>query len=164
MEVMGQPWSDKFFKGLVKQDLVVTRDSRLHAESVARGKYPIGIAYSMSATGNLLKIGAPVTPFATSEGGLVAAGAGSVSLIDKAPHPNAAALMINWLLSQEGSKLFAEASAYIPIRLDINPTWVHPALIPPKDIKLFWADADFITLLSDRGRDVARGYFGEMIR
>ncbi len=164
IQAMGQEGADRFFREIAKQDLVMTRDSRLHAESVARGKYPIGIAYSMSASGNLLSIGAPIVPNTTTEGGLVFAGSGSASIVDKAPHPNAAKLMVNWLLSREGLRVFSEAANYIPTRLDITPTWIHPALVPPEGARTFWVDEDLTQLVTEQGRDIAKNYFGHLIK
>ncbi len=161
---MGEEWADKFFKELIKQDLIVTRDNRLHAESVVRGKYPVGIAYSNSASGQFLKMGAPIRPTSTAEGGQVSSGAGSVSMLDKAPHPKAATLLLNWLLTKEGSTLYAEAAGYLPIRSDIDPTWVHPALIPPKGGKLLWVDQEFLAFVATNGRDLGRKYFGELVK
>ncbi len=161
---MGEDWARRFFGQLVKQDLVITRDARLHIESVARGKYPVAIAFSMSALGDLLQVGAPISPISTAEGGALTPGAGTVSVVNKPPHPNAARLLVNWLLTREGLTAFAEAAGYIPARLDITPTWVHPALLPPAGAKQFWAGEDFYTFLSDKGREVAREYFGELLR
>ncbi len=162
--MMGEQWADKFFREFVKQDLVMTRDNRLHIESVARGKYPVGVGYSMSASGDLIKMGAPILPVPTVEGGQVNSGSGIVSLVAGAPHPNAARVFVNWLLSQEGMKVWAEASGYIPVRRDITPTWVNPSLVPPQGGKILWIDEEFTQFLSDKGRDVTKKYFGELTK
>ncbi len=161
---IGEPAADKFFQQLARQDLVITRDSRLHAESVARGKYPIGIGYSMSATGNLLKIGAPIAPLSTAEGGLVGIGSGLVAMMDKGPNPDAAGVLLNWLLTREGQKIYAEAANYIPMRLDVAPTWVDPRLVPPRDARLLWPDEEFRNFLNQGALDVAKKNFGPLIK
>jgi iron(III) transport system substrate-binding protein len=49
--------------------------------------------------------GLPVEGFDTSlwkEGGSFSTGGGSLSLVNRAPHPNAAKIFINWLLSRKG--------------------------------------------------------------
>ncbi len=161
--VKGEQWAENFFKQFIKQDVVITRDQRLHAEWVARGRYPVGIGYSAPVVGGFLKEGLPITPLTTREGGVMASG-GIVAMADKAPHPNAAAVMVNWLLSHKGLRLFAEGNGYMPTRRDMEPTWVHPALIPPKGTRILQADEDFLLFLRDHGRDVARQYFGELIK
>jgi ABC-type Fe3+ transport system substrate-binding protein len=45
------------------------------------------------------------------------AGFGNVGLIDKAPHPNAAKLYLNWLLSKEGQSIFARVTGQNSRRL-----------------------------------------------
>jgi ABC-type Fe3+ transport system substrate-binding protein len=37
------------------------------------------------------------------EGSDISAGGGTISLMNQAPHPNAAKLLINWFLSSKGS-------------------------------------------------------------
>jgi ABC-type Fe3+ transport system substrate-binding protein len=48
------------------------------------------------------------------EGAYITAGSGGVALINKAPHPNAAKLGLNWLLSREGQiayqRIFTEGN------------------------------------------------------
>ncbi len=160
----GQEWADRFFGQLVKQDLLVTRDTRLQTEWIARAKYPVAIAYSMSVVGDFLKIGAPIRPNTTKEGGTVSSGSGNVTIVNRAPHPHAAALFVNWLLSREGMALYAESSNFIPQRQDIPPAWIDPALVPPKGANILWVDEEFIDFLNGEGKGVAMKYFGSVIR
>ena len=43
-----------------------------------------------------------VMPYFKDIGTHVGAGSGTIMLMNKAPHPNAAAIFINWLLSKDG--------------------------------------------------------------
>ena len=92
---------------LTEMDLGVSRDIRQLLDWVAQGKY------AMSALQNADRIrlwdakkqGLPINAFETDkfkEGGLVGSGGGNIALIDRAPHPNAAKVFINWFLSREG--------------------------------------------------------------
>jgi iron(III) transport system substrate-binding protein len=92
---------------LTEMDLGVSRDMRQLLDWVAQGKY------AMSALQNTDRIrlwdakkqGLPVNAFETDkfkEGGLVGSGGGNLALINRAPHPNAAKVFINWFLSREG--------------------------------------------------------------
>lgn len=92
---------------LTEMDLGVSRDMRQLLDWVAQGKY------AMSALQNTDRIrlwdakkqGLPVNAFETDkfkEGGLVGSGGGNIALINRAPHPNAAKVFINWFLSREG--------------------------------------------------------------
>jgi iron(III) transport system substrate-binding protein len=92
---------------LSEMDVGVGRDTRQLMDWVAQGKY------AMSALQNADRIrlwdakkqGLPINAFETDkfkEGGLVGSGGGNIALIDRAPHPNAAKVFINWFLSREG--------------------------------------------------------------
>jgi iron(III) transport system substrate-binding protein len=92
---------------LTEMDLGVSRDMRQLLDWVAHGKY------AMSALQNTDRIrlwdakkqGLPVNAFETDkfkEGGLVGSGGGNIALINRAPHPSAAKVFINWFLSREG--------------------------------------------------------------
>ncbi len=92
---------------LSEMALGVSRDIRQLLDWVAQGKY------AMSALQNADRIrlwdarkqGLPVNAFETDEfkeGGLVGSGGGNIALINRAPHPNAAKVFINWFLSREG--------------------------------------------------------------
>ncbi len=129
--VYGQEKGRQFMQSLAKQDLMVTRDSRLQVEWVARGKYPVGLAFSMSLATSFRKAGAPIAFPALTEPSYLSGGSGNLFIFDKAPHPNAAKLFANWLLSQEGSKVFAPALGYPSLRLDVPNDFVEAALIPP---------------------------------
>ena len=41
-------------------------------------------------------------------------------MINQAPHPNAAKVFINWLLSQEGQTVYAKATLYNSRRTDVE--------------------------------------------
>jgi ABC-type Fe3+ transport system substrate-binding protein len=57
-------------------------------------------------------------------------GFGIVSIFDMAPHPNAAALFVNWLLSQEGQTAYTAAIVDNSRRTDVVPTSPSRALRP----------------------------------
>ena len=61
-----------------------------------------------------------------TEGNYLSAGWGGVNLIDRAPHPNAAKLYINWLLSKEGQSAW-QKSGYNSARIDIPKEAVDAA-------------------------------------
>jgi ABC-type Fe3+ transport system substrate-binding protein len=115
-------FGDDFLRRLfVDQDPVVTYDRRQLAEFVVRGRYPIGIGLSsdMLLPFQAEGIGNNVKPL-RSDGDPVGAGNGAVGLINRAPHPNAAKVFLNWLLSPDGQSVFAKATGYPSRRLDVN--------------------------------------------
>ena len=59
------------------------------------------------------------------------AGAGAISVVDRAPHPNAAKLYLNWLLSREGQAAWRETK-FASLRVDVPKTNLIAAPEPGK--------------------------------
>lgn len=97
---LGPEFLKKFFGGM---DMTYAKNFRQMTDWLAQGKYAIcmGCKDSMKAKGQ----GLPVDDFDTNrwkEGSSFSAGGGSLALVNQAPHPNAAKVFINWLLSRKG--------------------------------------------------------------
>ncbi len=95
-------YGEKFVRDLLsKQNVIVTDDKRQQAEWVVRGKYPIAMGFNDTQLVVFQKqgLGKNVT---TLEDKIIplGTGLGCVSLFKEAPHPNAARVYINWLLSR----------------------------------------------------------------
>lgn len=50
----------------------------------------------------------------------LSSGNGMLAVFNRAPHPNAAKLFVNWISSQEGLTLFSQAVQWSPTRNDID--------------------------------------------
>jgi iron(III) transport system substrate-binding protein len=123
-----------FIKDLFANGVTFSKDDRQILDWVARGQYPLTLTASDLAVAELKKKGITIELLpseALAEGTYLTAGFGSVSVIDRAPHPNATKVYLNWLLSQEGQTAWSRASGYPSRRLDV-PTdhLADPALIP----------------------------------
>jgi ABC-type Fe3+ transport system substrate-binding protein len=97
---LGPEFLKKFFGGM---DMTYAKNFRQMTDWLAQGKYAMcmGCKDSMKAKGQ----GLPVDDFDTNgwkEGSSFSAGGGSLALVNQAPHPNAAKVFINWLLSRKG--------------------------------------------------------------
>ncbi|MBI4332112.1 MAG: extracellular solute-binding protein [Chloroflexi bacterium] len=108
-----------FMRALAKMDPAFTADRRLHVEWVAKGKYPVGLAPMDAELAEFIKAGAPLGAIIPEEGSYLSHGAGVVSFFAKAPHPNAAKLFINWLLSREGQVIYSRAEGTQTSRVDV---------------------------------------------
>lgn len=86
--------------------ITLTRDSRQGADWLGTGKYPICF-FCMSGDVRTAKSqGLPVETFGPmKEGAGLTSSAGNIGLLNKAPHPSAAKVFINWALSREGQTL-----------------------------------------------------------
>ena len=122
----------KFVKRLYSEmDITIFREGRVGTDWLANGKFPICIA----CTGwDLAKNqGLSVDEFKNTgwvEGSSINLHYGTLSLFNRAPHPNAAKVFINWFLSREGQTALQEVmkapsdsveSLRIDIRKDMIP-------------------------------------------
>jgi iron(III) transport system substrate-binding protein len=92
---------------LTETDIVISNDTRQMGDWLAGGKFAVSVFGPVSRMDlDVMQIqGLPVSWFAPEhlkEGAYITAGSGGVALINKAPHPNAAKVALNWLLSREG--------------------------------------------------------------
>lgn len=118
---MGEQRLTDFFKN---QAPVLTQDRRQLAAWMIDGSYPIALGVSADGFAPLAQQGVDVSVVqpldASNPHGLyMSLGTGSVSLISRAPHPNAAKLFVNWLLTQEGQTQWSQTSRYDMRRLDV---------------------------------------------
>ncbi len=161
--VLGKDKGMQFMKGLAAQNVMVTRDERLLTEWIARGKYPIGIGPSISVPAEFIQKGAPIAFIDVKEPRPLSAGSGVIYGFTRAPHPNAARLFLNWLLSKEGSSIFAPASEYPSTRTDVPPTGILPILVPRPDDADVEAKFEYIGIRSEM-RKVASDIFSPLMK
>ena len=104
---------------LTETDIVISSDTRQMGDWLAGGKFALSIFGPISRMDlDIMQVqGLPVswfTPEQLKEGAYITAGSGGVALINKAPHPNAAKVGLNWLLSREGQiayqRIFTEGN------------------------------------------------------
>jgi iron(III) transport system substrate-binding protein len=116
----GEDFVRKLF---AEQHPVLTRDPRQVVEWLIRGRYPIGIGIRET----ILKdfgdrgLGKDVEPVTAPEAVVYNTSGGNISLLEGAPHPNAARVLINWLLSKKGQELMAELLRQNSRRTDVKP-------------------------------------------
>ena len=106
------------------QKIAYSNNGRQEAEWVVRGQYPIGLAAGSQDLEQFWRQGLGknvevwMGEIKTVAGG---PGFGAVALMDKAPHPNAAIVYLNWLLSREGQTEYVK-SGRNSRRLDVPPS------------------------------------------
>jgi iron(III) transport system substrate-binding protein len=102
----------KFLKTfLTEMDVTVTRDLRQFIDWLAHGKFPLAALQGANRVDlwEARKQGLPVNTFdfgKFKEGILIGSGGGNISMLAQAPHPNAAKVFLNWLLSREGQSAY----------------------------------------------------------
>lgn len=133
-----------FIRALGKQEPLVLRDYGQELDAIIKEKYSMLIGVSDIVAEERLKDGLPIAildPRQLKEGSDVSPGSGGLGFFNRAPHPNAAKIYLNWLLSKEGQTGFARVNGYISGRLDV-PTDHSPWRVPiPGSIKTYTQQA-----------------------
>jgi iron(III) transport system substrate-binding protein len=135
-----QQFGEEFIKRLyVDQKPAFSRDFRQIADWLARGTYPISLDLFDAYAEELKKDGFHVhTVLSLPDiAGRVASGLGEVVLLNKAPHSNAARVFVNWIASKEGMEVYARSYGSVPMRNDIDESFLAPYLIPRPGIHYF---------------------------
>jgi len=135
----------KFIRALAGQGLTLLRDYAQEVNMLGQGRYPVGLGLSDSLAEQRAKQGVPVEIVdmrQLKEGSDTSPASGGLSIFNRAPHPNAATVYINWLLSKEGQTIFARATGYISNRLDVPTDHAAPWRVPqPGSIKSYTREA-----------------------
>jgi ABC-type Fe3+ transport system substrate-binding protein len=116
---------EEYLKRLVGQKMLISRDQRLLAENLAKGKVSLTIGLTYYSFSAFVKAGLPVKPLPTPREGVYASGgSGHLTIIKNPPHPSATKLFVNWLLSKEGQEIFSKTMGQGTRRLDVETKWL----------------------------------------
>ena len=116
---------EDYLKKLAGQKLFLSRDQRVLAESLAKGKIAISVGLSYYSFLPFAKAGLPVKSVSAPRDEIyVSGGSGNVAIIKGAPHPNATKVFVNWFLSQEGQETYSRAMGQATRRLDVDTQWL----------------------------------------
>jgi ABC-type Fe3+ transport system substrate-binding protein len=114
---------EEFVRSLLRQDLIVSGDNRQIAEWLVRARYPIAVGVRSSDLLTFFQqgLGQDVKPITAMRAQAFSVGSGGIMLINRAPHPNAAKLFINWLLTQRIQQQVSQAVVDNSRRVDVPP-------------------------------------------
>ncbi|MBI4332009.1 MAG: extracellular solute-binding protein [Chloroflexi bacterium] len=155
-----------FMRALAKQEPVISRDLRLTAEWVARGKYPILVPPQPTAAAEFLSIGAPIGYVMPREGTFLTSVMGTTVKFDRAPHPKAAQVFINWFLSKEGQKLISKLGMIDSARVDIDTGFLPPDVRRQTGVKYYAGSESEEAIQESYNNNIklAGEIFGHLIR
>ncbi len=141
---LGPPFIRRLFS---EMDITLFRNRRQAVDWLANGKYPICFFCSRSTIGRAQLQGLPVGAFGEMKEGVgLTSSSGNIGLMNKAPHPNAAKVYINWFLSREGQLTLqreyskALVSSSNSLRIDIPKDMIPPAQRLRDDVTYIEAD------------------------
>ncbi len=152
-----------YVRQLAKQEPFIARDERLLTEWVARGKYSILIGTKPDPVVEFEKAGAPILRIIPKEGSLIDPGAGTISMINRRPHPNAARVFVNWLLSKEGQTVYAEGAGVESAREDVSKAHLDPRLAREPGKKYIVPDEEYHRVTA-KNQDLWKEIFGPLIK
>ena len=112
-----------FLRALGKQDIRFFTGTAEVVRAVAKGEYPIALLGPLVNTKEYMDQGAPIKALTMQEGTVVQVS--TIAGIKNAPHPNAAKLFVNWVMSREGQAIYTKPLGIFPVRKDVE------AFIPP---------------------------------
>jgi len=116
---------EDYLRKLARQDLFLSRDLRQLADALAKGKLAVTIGVGRTQYDPFVNAGLPLRQAATPKEGLPASnGFGVVGVVKKPPHPNAAKLLVNWLLGKEGQEFYGRVMRHATRRLDVDTGWL----------------------------------------
>ncbi len=145
------------------QKPVISRDSRQMAQWLAQGTYPILVGPQASDIYQFQRLGYPIAPvFPTDGPGILTGGWGLVSLLNKAPHPNAAKLFVNWIAGRNGLQAYANSMATPSLRNDLKYEGIPAFVFPQKGVQYMDTyNYKFVTEQRDPAFERARELLGQ---
>lgn len=159
---LGREKATDFYRRIRAHAAIVDRDARRQLEWVAQGKYPIQLGANSSIAQVLLKRGLKfgvLSEFADI-GGQVTSSFGTAMLINKAPHPNAAVVFINWVLSREGQTAWSTSMVDASRRLDVSTNHLPSFRVPKPGTKYWVSYTEKETIRSAEEEKILKELFG----
>jgi iron(III) transport system substrate-binding protein len=131
---------EEFVKNLyIEQKPVRTRERRQMADWLARGTQPICLNCREDDVRPLVKDGFKVLEIFELNGAAptVNGSPWMLTVANKAPHPKAAQLFANWILSKEGLETYGKGYGSATLRTDVDESYLNPGNLPKKGVKYF---------------------------
>jgi iron(III) transport system substrate-binding protein len=150
---MGDDIIKKLF---VDQEPVLSRDNRQVAEFMVRGRYPIalGVNPQLLATFQRQGLAKNLKLLHFPEMATMSSSSGVIWLVNRAPHPNAAKVFINWLLTKDAQVVWAREIETNSRRAGIEPG--NPQYAVPPGAKFMQIDAEENLPEVVKTQDIAR--------
>lgn len=155
-----------YMKELARTEPMITRDERLQLEWLVRGKYPITLNVSPEPVSEFRQMGFPLAEISLKEdlNTLTAGAGGNITVIKKAPHPDAAKVFLNWLLTKEGQTIYARAAGVQSRRLDTPADHLLPDRIRDPKSEYIIADDEDLRSSAPEYAKLSLEIFGPLLR
>jgi ABC-type Fe3+ transport system substrate-binding protein len=129
---------EAFLRKLVQQDLFVSANARQMAEALAKGKIALCVGCSRHYVAPFIKAALPIKLLPIAKEGNEATGGYAVGILKNAPHPNAAKVFVNWLLSKDGQEVWGQVMNEGTRRTDVDTKWLakHDVVAAKDDLSV----------------------------
>ncbi|MCH7566990.1 MAG: extracellular solute-binding protein [Nitrospirae bacterium] len=141
MKMFGEEYVVNPIRG---QEVMRSRNRRQLADWLVQGKYPIVLALSITEATRLRADGFNIK-FILPDDILPLEGpaSGVFVLLKNSPHPNAAALFLNWITTKEGMQLYIDLEGAPGTRIDLDTSRLLIQEVIPKPGKKYFDSADW---------------------
>jgi iron(III) transport system substrate-binding protein len=132
---LGPEFLDRLFS---EQDLTLSSDQRQMIDWLAQGRFPLALFLFGAEVSRAAELGLPVAIIPGErfkEGAPMGPSAGAITMLDRAPNPNATTLYINWLLSREGQATWQKETRETSLRIDIPKDGLLPFDAPKPGVR-----------------------------
>ena len=118
-----------------EMEVTLSRDMRQMIDWLGQGRFTFALFPAWTDTEKAGRIGLPVAMVNSKrmkEGFPVVSGRRTVMVLNPAPHPNAARVFVNWLLSRAGQAGVERVLTYPSLRVDTPTKSLLPELLVPE--------------------------------
>jgi iron(III) transport system substrate-binding protein len=153
----------EYLRQLFAQQVAFSRDERQIVDWVIRGHHAVALGPSERIVTEFRNKGVPVHTLGAPdlrEGSYLTAAASIVGVTNRAPHPNAARVYLNWLLSREGQADWAKATGFASRRTDVPTDHLPDYAIPRPGVRYLELWKEEYNALKDEIVDLGRAAAG----
>jgi iron(III) transport system substrate-binding protein len=130
----------EFIRQLFAQDIVVSNDDTQINNWIARGQYAISIGAGNARFREFQQLGLPMRALEgaqLTEASPMTPGVANLAVATNAPHPNAAKVYLNHLLSREAQLAWSQVTGFPSVRQDVPTDHLLPFYMPKPGVKYF---------------------------
>jgi iron(III) transport system substrate-binding protein len=149
IQIMGRDKAVNFLKALSQQEIYIRRGRSLLTQLLLAGEFDVQIVAYWHEANRLMKTKAPIGWVGIEP---AVTGAPQIGLVTKAPHPNAARLFIDFVLSAEGQTTLAKFGR-VAARQGVKPEGY------PEKLKLFLPNAELVAAQLEENRKLYESLF-----
>jgi spermidine/putrescine-binding protein len=144
-------------KLIVDQQPIITKEPRQQMQWLMSGRYPIAFGLPTAAVVEYADRGGNVSDLEQVEGVLAwSQGVGGASFLTHAPHPNAAKVFLNWLLTHEVQEKLMKTVRLNSRRKDVTLYSPDEAIDPTELPNAVGSQSEEITEYQDRAQKLLR--------